>query len=124
MTRTKELGLISIAGVATAAEAATAVKVGGDILKIFPTSEVSPAAARAIIESVSSKVPVIVAGGIEVGHLEAYFNSGASGFAVGKTLFKPDLGPAEIKAKASEFVGNWCRLQWGQRRRKKALTSD
>lgn len=111
--RTKELGLISIPGVSTSAQASAAVEAGGDILKVFPATKVSPATFGAIVASLSpAAVPVIAAGGIEVEDLEAYSNSGASGFAVGKTVFNSEMSPAGVNVKARRFIAEKNRLRW------------
>lgn len=118
--RTKELGLVSIPGVSTPAQATAAVEAGGDILKIFPVTSISPAVLRGIVKSMDSTVPFIVAGGIEVEDLEAYSNCGASGFAVGRTLFKPLMSPVDIEAKAMRFIRGGIRLHWMRHGRPKA----
>ena len=110
--RTKELSLISIPGVSTAAQAVAAVEAGGDILKIFPATSLSSAAIESIAGCIPSDVPFVVAGGIEVEQLDAHCDAGASGFAVGRTLFKPGMSLVELKAKARRFARRGSRLRW------------
>lgn len=102
--RTKERGMISIPGVSTPAQALEAAQAGGDVLKAFPAKSVSTSHFRDIVGSAPSKTPVIISGGVEVDHMEAYFDSGASGFAVGRTLFEPEMTLTEIEAKARSFI--------------------
>lgn len=110
--RTKKLGMISIPGVSTPAQARGAVQAGGDIIKAFPSKDVSTECFRGIVESVPSSVPVIISGGVEVVQLEAYSASGASGFAVGRTLFEPEMTLAEIEAKACCFISGGRQIPW------------
>lgn len=110
--RTKELGLISVPGVSTVAQAVAAVEAGGDILKIFPAMDLSLASIQQIAGYIPSDVPFVVAGGIEVEQLDAYCEVGASGFAVGRTLFKPGMSLVELKAKARRFVRRGSGLRW------------
>lgn len=102
--RAKELGLMNVTGVSTPSQAAEAVALGADVLKVFPATRVSPTVFGAIVTSLPAALPVIIAGGVEIEDLEAYCSAGASGFAVGKTLFKPDSSLGDIKAKACMFV--------------------
>lgn len=105
--------MISIPGVSTPVQALEAVQAGGDILKAFPAKNVSTSDFRNIVGSVSSTTPVIISGGVEVDQMEAYFDSGASGFAVGRTLFGPEMSLAELEAKARCFISGGSRIQSG-----------
>lgn len=112
--RAKERGLLSIPGVSTPAQARAAAQAGGDILKAFPSKNVSTECFRSIVESVSSSIPVIISGGVEIVQLEAYSASGASGFAVGRTLFEPEMTSAEIESKARSFVSGGRQARWAR----------
>eukprot|EP00752_Nemacystus_decipiens_P009613 g8590.t1 len=112
--RTKERGMISVPGVSTPAQAQVAAQAGGDILKAFPSKDVSTECFRGIVQSVSSSIPVIISGGVEAVQLEAYATSGASGFAVGRTLFEPAMTVAEIEARARNFVIGGRRVRWAR----------
>lgn len=122
--RTKELGLISIPGVSTESEALAAVRAGGDILKVFPATQVSPTAVGKIAHAVSlfsaRFVPVIVAGGIGVEHLKPYANAGASGFAVGKTLLEAEMSTRDVNTKGRIFIGEGRVQRWAQSDRDRA----
>lgn len=104
--------MVSIPGVSTPAQARGAAEAGGDILKAFPSKDVSTESFRSIVESVPSSTPVIISGGLEAVQLEAYSASGASGFAVGRTLFEPEMTSAEIDAKARRFISGGRRVRW------------
>lgn len=112
--RTKECGMISIPGVSTPAQARGAVQAGGDVVKAFPAKDVSTGDFRSIVGSVPSSTPVIISGGVEVGQLEEYSGSGACGFAVGRTLFEPEMTSAEIETKACRFIAGGRRLRWAR----------
>lgn len=113
--RTKELGITSIPGVASVAEAAVALEVGADILKIYPATTTSQVELKSIVESVSSlDVPVVVAGGVEVEQLKGFSDSNVSGFAVGRTLLAPGMSAPELEAKAVTFIEGGNRFRWAQ----------
>lgn len=105
LLRTKELGLVSITGVSTRSEAAEAIELGADILKAFPVINLSVDNLRKIIQvSARSRIPVVAAGGVEVEHLESYGKLGFSGFALGKTVFKPEYSIEELKWKTRRLI--------------------
>lgn len=112
VTRTKELGLISIPGVSTVAQAVAAVEAGGDIIKIFPATDLSLAVIQNIAGCIPPDVPFVVAGGVEAEQLDAYYEAGASGFAVGRTLLRPGMSLVELKARARRFVRRGSGLRW------------
>ncbi|CAM9541739.1 unnamed protein product [Ectocarpus sp. 8 AP-2014] len=106
--RTRDLGMVSIPGVSTPAQAASAVQAGGGILKVYPATNVSPNQCRDIVNAIkTSNIPVVISGGVEPDQLQAYFKSGASGFAVGRTLFEPEKSSAEIADRAQCFLLSW-----------------
>lgn len=112
--RTKELGMLSMPGVSTEFQATAAIAAGGDILKVFPASKISPATTKRIVD-VSSDLPVIVAGGVEVVNLKSFSSAGVAGFAVGRTLFTPDMTSSGVKVKAESFMRAARILPWAQR---------
>lgn len=117
--RTHELGLLSIPGVSSESQATAAVAAGGDMLKVFPSTQASPAALGAIVRATSvasdSLIPVIIAGGIEVEDMKGYADAGASGFAVGSTLFRSEMTLREVKVKADTFMNQGRLLCWAQK---------
>lgn len=116
--------MVSIPGVSTLAQAREAAQAGGDILKAFPSTDVSAEYLRSIVESVSPRIPVIISGGVEVGQLEAYSTSGAAGFAVGRTLFEPEMTSAEIGAIARCFVNSGRRVPWSRTSHANEIPTD
>lgn len=108
----KDMGMVSIPGVSTPAQAALALQAGGDILKAFPSKSVSTKDLREIVDSISPTVPVVISGGVEPEHLDAYSRSGASGFAVGRTLFDPEITLPDLSAKARRFFDAAGRIRW------------
>lgn len=117
--RTKELGMLSIPGVSTESQATEAVAAGGDILKVFPANKISPATTQRIV-NVSYDTPVIVAGGVEVVDLKSFSSAGVAGFAVGRTLFTPDMTSSGLKVKAERFMRAARTLSWAQLNRQEA----
>ncbi|CAM9194520.1 unnamed protein product, partial [Hapterophycus canaliculatus] len=100
----KDIGMVSIPGVSTPAQAVLALQAGGDILKVFPSTSVSTKDFGDIVDSVSPTIPVVISGGVEPEQLEGFAGSGASGFAVGRTLFEPEITLADLSRKARRFL--------------------
>mmetsp|Transcript_29986 Transcript_29986/g.85864 ORF Transcript_29986/g.85864 Transcript_29986/m.85864 type:complete len:225 (+) Transcript_29986:73-747(+) len=120
----KVLGLVSFPGVATPTEAFAALRYGADGLKAFPGEQIPPniiKAWRAVLPADTCLVPV---GGVSTDNMQDYWNSGASGFGVGTSLFKPGDGAREARAKAAAFVAAFRRLSGpgGPRAAKRART--
>lgn len=109
--------MVSIPGVSDVAQALAATEAGADILKIFPANQVSSAALAGIVRVVSYPAvakPVIVAGGIQAGNLAAYSGAGATGFAVGKTLFEPQMSKSDVYIRARRIIQEARSLRWAQ----------
>mmetsp|Transcript_18054 Transcript_18054/g.46841 ORF Transcript_18054/g.46841 Transcript_18054/m.46841 type:complete len:245 (+) Transcript_18054:83-817(+) len=122
--RTKVLGLVSFPGVATPTEAFAALRYGADGLKAFPGEQIPPniiKAWRAVLPADTCLMPV---GGVSTDNMQDYWSSGASGFGVGTSLFKPGDGAREARAKAAAFVAAFRRLSGpgGPRAAKRART--
>lgn len=107
--------MLSIPGVATEAQALAAIAAGGDILKVFPARTIPLTTVNNIVD-VSSSVPVIVAGGVEVADLKKFSSAGATGFAVGRTLYTPDLSLVAVRSRASSFIREGNLLPWREQR--------
>ncbi|CAM9981454.1 unnamed protein product [Scytosiphon promiscuus] len=108
----KDMGMVSVPGVSSPAEAALALQAGADILKVFPSKSVSTKDFREIVDSVPPTIPVLISGGVEPEQVGAYATSGASGFAVGRTLFEPETELSDLSAKARRFLDAAGRIRW------------
>ncbi len=105
--KTKELGLISIPGVATPTEASTALAAGADALKLFPAESISPAALKALKAVLPEETPLIPVGGIDVSTWQPYYNAGAFAFGLGSSLYSPSMPLEETVARAEAFRKSW-----------------
>ena len=85
MARTRELGKVVIPGALTPTEVVTAWSRGADLVKIFPAARVGPK----YISDLKAPLPEIrlmPTGGINVGNIADYINSGADVVCAGSWL--------------------------------------
>ena len=98
--RSRERGLISAPGFATASEAFAAIGAGAHVLKAFPCEMIPPAAIKAWRAVLPPEIPVVAVGGISADTIGAYAQAGCAGFGIGSWLFTPDREIAEIGKRA------------------------
>jgi 2-dehydro-3-deoxyphosphogalactonate aldolase len=105
--RTKELGLISAPGVATATEAFAAVKAGADVLKLFPGEAIAPSVVKALRAVLPREARLVPVGGVSAATMAGYAAAGANGFGIGSTLYRPGASAGETRMKARELIAAW-----------------
>jgi 2-dehydro-3-deoxyphosphogalactonate aldolase len=100
----RALGLLSIPGFLSPAEAFSLLDAGAHALKLFPAEAVSPRvlkALRAVLPAAAQLVPV---GGIDATNLAPWFAAGASAVGVGSSLYRPGDKAAAVAAHAASLV--------------------
>lgn len=100
--RTKELGMISLPGFATATEAFSAIHAGADGLKLFPAGIGGPETIKALKAVLPSHMPVLAVGGVTPQNMAEFVKAGADGFGLGSTLYKPGLSVGDVAKNAAE----------------------
>ncbi len=103
----KQRGLVCLPGVATPTEAFRALAGGADGLKLFPAEAMPPPVVRSIRAVLAPGVRLFPVGGIDAGNMRAYLGSGATGFGIGSTLYKPGRPVSEVATAARELIGAW-----------------
>lgn len=103
----KQAGLACIAGAATPTEAFRAVKAGVDALKYFPAEQLGPGSLRIWRSVLPKHLPLLPAGGIATGQIQAYVRAGAAGFGLGRALYMPGMACAELDRRAEAFQLAW-----------------
>ena len=78
-------GVLSIPGVMTPTEAATAMAAGADMLKMFPASTVGPGHIGAL-QGPLGDVPIMPTGGVSPDNVADYFDAGAVAVGAGSAL--------------------------------------
>ena len=100
-------GVLSIPGVMTPTEAATAMAAGADMLKMFPASTVGPGHIGAL-QGPLGDVPIMPTGGVSPDNVADYFDAGAVAVGAGSALVdyeaieNDDMGA--VRESAAEFV--------------------
>jgi len=88
--KTKELGLVSIPGVFTPTEIASAYKFGADIVKVFPAAELGAGYIKAI-RAPLKHIPMMAVGGINEKNMSEYFSAGVCSIGIGSNIVKESL---------------------------------
>ena len=107
ITRTKELGAVSIPGAFTPTEIYRAHSAGGDIIKVFPGTS-GPGFIREILAPLPY-IPLMPTGGINIENIKEFKRAGAIAFGIGKSLVdtKKEINEEslrEITDNAKRFV--------------------
>ncbi len=109
----KRLGLVSVPGAMTPTECLDAVRLGADMVKLFPAGCLGISYFKALREPLKH-IPFLVAAGITLENLPQYKACGAAAFGISSSILKPGLLKAEcydgIKDAARLYV-NACRDQ-------------
>ena len=85
ISKTKELGMVSIPGAMTPTEILTAHRAGADFVKIFPVTSLGPKYIAAITAPISH-VKLLAVGGIDENNMAQYLKVGVSGFGIGSNI--------------------------------------
>jgi 2-dehydro-3-deoxyphosphogalactonate aldolase len=68
---------------------------------------IGPAIIKAWRAVIPASVAILPVGGIGPQSLAPYVAAGASGFGLGSALYKPGMGPTEVKQRAAAFATAW-----------------
>ncbi|MGF1789435.1 2-dehydro-3-deoxy-6-phosphogalactonate aldolase [Photobacterium profundum] len=98
-------GCVSFPGVVTPTEAFSALAAGATGLKLFPVSMLGLDGFNALNSVLPPEAICLPVGGINptVESMKPYLESGAKGFGLGSSLYKPGLSDNEIRANAKAF---------------------
>lgn len=102
--RTKEHGLVSMPGFATASEAFAALDAGADALKMFPAGPQGAGALSALKSVMPAGTAIYAVGGVGPANMQAFARAGADGFGLGSNLYRPGDSADDIEKKAKEAV--------------------
>ena len=105
--RARERGMRTVPGVFTASEAFAAWRAGASALKIFPAEAMTHAGLKGLTTVLPADLELWPVGSISTDNMAAWRDAGATGFGLGGGLFKPELGVAEIGARARAHVDAW-----------------
>jgi 2-dehydro-3-deoxyphosphogluconate aldolase/(4S)-4-hydroxy-2-oxoglutarate aldolase len=100
--KSKDLGLISMPGIATATEVGIAINAGADVLKLFPASTYGPSHLKALRDPYPNRV-WCPTGGITLGSVDEWFAAGANLIGLGGPLTKGGLD--KVKENVIAFMG-------------------
>jgi 2-dehydro-3-deoxyphosphogluconate aldolase/(4S)-4-hydroxy-2-oxoglutarate aldolase len=90
INQTKKYNLASIPGALTPSEIVAAWNAGADIIKLFPASNFGVSYLKAIRGPISH-IPLMAVGGIDIGNVRTFLDSGYTSCGVGSSLVRNDL---------------------------------
>lgn len=102
--QTKQLSMISIAGVATPTEGFAALQAGADGLKLFPAETIGPSGVKAWRSVFEASIRLIPVGAVSALNAREYLNAGASGLGAGSSIFAPGDTPDMVFDKAQRVI--------------------
>jgi len=100
----KEAGMLVYSGVVTPSEAFQAIEFGADGLKIFPSQCVPPDALRAMVRVLPKGTPLFISGGVSPNMIGPYLGAGATGFAIGSSMYHSGMTADELKRATDPFL--------------------
>lgn len=111
--RAADLGMFCAPGVVTPTEAFAALDSGANALKIFPAEIVGFNGLKALKSVLPPSAPLWPVGSITPENMEAWVQSGASGFGIGSNLYQPGAHAQALKPVATRFIQQWQKLNPG-----------
>ena len=100
----KAESMIVVPGCFSPTDVFRAINAGADAVKLFPAELLSPVAVRALRAVLPREIEIFPTGGIEAGNIKEYLQSGADGFAVGSSFYKPGKSLAAIESDVKSIV--------------------
>jgi len=104
ITATKQLGLRSFPGVQTVSECFTALNLGADDLKLFPSMVIGPEGLRAINAVLPSNTRTYAVGGVGPDNFADWMAAGVTGFGIGSYLYQPGFSAEQVAKQALHCV--------------------
>lgn len=105
ITRTCELGMVSIPGALTPTEVTTAHRAGADFVKLFPAGVFGASYVKAVKAPISH-IDLLVVGGVNEDNVASFLSAGAIGAGIGGNL----VNAAWVKAGQYEKITETARL--------------
>ena len=96
--------MICTPGIATPTEAFAALGAGANALKCYPAELLVPMVIKAIRTVLPQNTKLLPVGGIRPDNMHEFLTSGAAGFGLGSSLYKPGFTPIELVERAQSFI--------------------
>ena len=104
VAESRDLGLVSLPGVATPTEAFAALDAGATGLKLFPAEMMGPPVVKALRAVLPRDTLLLPVGGITPASLAPYRAAGADGFGIGSALYTPGMDIETLRQRAHDFI--------------------
>lgn len=107
LRRARELGMLTVPGVATPTEAPAALAAGADAINRFPAEALGPSGWRSVKSILPPGARVWPVGGVSAGNLSERVRAGADGFGIGGRLYEPGIAVPDLENRARALVAAW-----------------
>ena len=104
ISKSLELDLLSIPGCYTPTDCFEALRLGADMLKIFPADNLGPNYIKALSAVLPPATKVCPTGGISPQNMADFVHAGATHFGIGSALYKPGMTLEQIIQNAQAFI--------------------
>lgn len=104
---TRERGMKSYPGALTPTECFRALKCGADGIKVFPAMRMGTDGLMALRAVLPVETQVYMVGGVAPSNMAEWRHSGASGFGLGTSLYRPGATVEDVAAAARQTVAAW-----------------
>ena len=100
----KAENMVVVPGCFSPTEILMALRAGADAIKLFPANMMPPAAVKALRAVFPRPIELFTTGGIDANNMAEYLKSGADGFGIGSSLYKPGKPLSEIEKDITSLV--------------------
>ena len=100
----KAENMVVVPGCFSPTEILMALRAGADAIKLFPAEMMPPVAVKALRAVFPRPIELFTTGGIDANNMAEYLKSGADGFGIGSSLYKPGKPLSEIEKDITSLV--------------------
>lgn len=103
VTAAQKLNLAVVPGAFTATEMLAMAALGVEAIRLFPAGMIPPDAVQTLHAVLPDALPLLPVGGIQPFSLETYLHAGATGFGIGRALYRPGDDGTDVQPRAAAF---------------------
>jgi len=109
ITKSLQLGMVSIPGALTPSEICIAQRAGADFIKLFPASNMGEEYIKAVLAPLKG-LRLLAVGGINTDNLIKYLAAGACGVGIGKNIVNRHLLASDAYDEISALAGRYVNI--------------
>jgi len=109
ITKSVQLGMVSIPGALTPSEICTAQRADADFVKLFPAANMGEEYIKAVLAPLKG-LRLLAVGGINTDNLSNYLTAGVCGVGIGNNIVKRNLLVADAYDEISALAGRYVNI--------------